>query len=310
MTARDDGARRAVPTGGIGAEDYRVAAWCGAAPIAVAPSGARWQPWWWTAVAWAGAGHYARARAALERGARLARADPAGRALMASTAGSIQRQLGRHDRGAACDGRALAALGPARPDESIAVVGARADALTGLAADLLGRADTTGARRLLQQVDTLLTAAASAETGDAAPAATGDIGPVVDGDELWRARLRRHWVGAETAMVAGRAADACDHAAAARVLAEAGPSPRHRIKTALIGAAAAAASGDTAEAAAAARRVADASHAHGLWPLRWAATLLLQAVAPDPQVDADRIACEQHLARIGGRFRLLGEADR
>lgn len=294
----------------MGTEDYRDAAWRGTAPVAAAPLGHRWQPWWWTAVAWAGTGHYARSRAALERGARLACTDPAGRALLASTAGSIQRQLGRHDRGAADDGRALAALGPARPGESITVVGARADALTGLAADLLGRADTAGAERLLAGVDALLADADAAGTGAAECAAAGDIGPVVDGDGLWRARLRRHWVGAETAMVAGRAGDARAHAAAARVLAEAGPSPRHRLKTALIGGAAAAASGDIAEASDAARSVSDAAREHGLWPLRWAATLLLQAVAPDPQVETERIACERRLARIGGRFRLLGEVGR
>ncbi len=305
-----DGARRAAPTEAAGPQDYRATAWSGAPPIAAAPLGRRWEPWWWTAVAWAGTGHYTRSRAALERGARLARADPAGRSLLASTAGSIQRQLGRHDRGAAEDGRALAALGPARTGESVLIVGARADALTGLAADLLGRADTAGAERLLVRVDALLDAADSAGTRAGRAAGAGDVGPVVGGDGLWRARLRRHWVGAETAMVAGRAGDARAHAATARELAEAGPSPRHRIKTDLIGGAAAAASGDTAAAAAAARRVSDASADRGLWPLRWAATLLLQAVAPDPQVEADRIACERHLARIGGRFRLLGESGR
>src|SRR5699024_8864748 len=100
MTAMSDGARRAAPTEAAGPQDYRATAWSGAPPIAAAPLGRRWEPWWWTAVAWAGTGHYARSRAALERGARLARADPAGRSLLASTAGSIQRQLGRHDRGA------------------------------------------------------------------------------------------------------------------------------------------------------------------------------------------------------------------
>lgn len=310
MTADGQGSGRMPAARGAGAEDYRAAAWCGAPPIAATPDGTDWRLWWWTAVAWAGTGHYARARAALVRGERLAGTDRAARALLSSTIGSIERQLGRHDRGAVADGRALALLGAESAGESITMVAARADALTGLAADLLGRADAAGAERALARVDAVVAAATAAGTAHASPGRVLDTGPVVDGDGLWRARLRRHWVGAETAMVAGRGADALAHAAAAQRLAAAGPSPRHRIKSVLIAAAADAAGGEADRAAAGARQVADRAREHGLWPLRWAATLLLQAVAPDAQVDADRRACERHLAHIGGRFRLLGEVDR
>jgi hypothetical protein len=73
-------------------------------------------------------------------------------------------------------------------------------------------------------------------------------------------------------------AAAVEHAAAAQVIAVAGPSQRHRIKTELIGAAAAAASGDVRDAGERAVRVADAAEAARQLPLQWAAAKLLEGI--------------------------------
>lgn len=280
--------------------DYRAAAWAGAPPVAAAPGpDADWRCWWWTAIAWSGVGHYARAQAALARARRAApMGAPVPAALVAATTGSLHRQRGRHDRGAVADGYALARVGIVGPEPvSVAVLAARADALTGLAADLLGRADAAGAELLLARIDRLL--AAGIDPGlpidDSA-----DTGPVVEGDPLWRARLRRHWVGAETAMVAADAETALEHAHAAAAIVAAGPSPRHRIKTELIGGAAAAVAGQTDLAAAAADRVREQARAHGLLPLQWAALALLEATAPTPGGVTEKQECERLLGERGG----------
>ncbi|WP_280346873.1 hypothetical protein, partial [Nocardia neocaledoniensis] len=177
---------------------------------------------WYRAVALGGQGHYAAARADLSILART-RVDPALRSLAASTHGSLVRQLGGHAAASTLDGRAAvlatAATGPARAE-------AMADALTGLAADALGTGRLALAHRLLGRVEPLL-----AEAPD-------------------RCAVRWHWVRAETALAGGAAAPALADAERAVELAVALGSVRHRVKSALLVAAATAATGDLARAAA------------------------------------------------------------
>lgn len=250
-------------------------------PVLPAARGAR--ELWWRAVAHGGLGYYARAEADLDRVRRLGAVGEwglAGLSLEASTRASLLRQMGKHSVAAGFDGRALAlaaAGGPMMP-------AARADALTGLAADNLGRADHWSARRLLE--------ACAEELGESGL-------PAAD-DPLWRARLRLLWVRAEAAMAAGDADVALASADAARGYAETVPSERHRVKTALIGAAAAAVSGQPALSAARAAEVVEWTGRAGLLPLRWAACMLLVGVAPGDAIAAERDRCEARMRLRGG----------
>lgn len=238
---------------------------------------------WWRAIAHGGVGYYARAEADLDRlraGARRGGPGPLP-SLEASTRASLLRQMGKHSVAAGFDGRALA-LASACDSAGPGMLQARADALTGLAADSLGRADHRGARRLLE-------------------ACADELGVPGDGpDPLWRARLRLLWVRAETAMTAGDADTALANADAARVYSERLDSERHRVKTLLIGAAAAAVSGQLALSAARAEEVLGRSGPAGLLPLQWAACMLLRGVAPSDGVVAELARCEAELRRRGG----------
>lgn len=232
---------------------------------------------WHRAVALGAQGRYAAARADLLRLARTP-LDPGLRSLVESTRGSLLRQLGGHAAAAAFDGRAatlaLGATGPARAE-------ALADAYTGLAADALGTGRLALAHRLLGRVEPLLAAAPP------------------------RARVRWHWVRAETALAGGAAAPALADAGRAVELAEALPSVRHRVKSALLLAASTAASGDLAAAAEKAARVDRDCAAHGLLPLRWACAMLRAGVAEPPVAAAAAAEAADHAARIrelGGDF--------
>jgi len=155
----------------------------------VLPPARTFQEQWWRAVAHGAAGFYARAGAdlAVLRREADACAAPAWSALAASTAASFLRQMGGHAQAAVFDGRALCRLasGPAGPHGGppgdAAPLGALraqacADAVTGMAADSLGRGDWRSSHRLLA----LLPRPGDPMTSHAGP----DVGA--------RARLRRH----------------------------------------------------------------------------------------------------------------------
>ncbi len=231
-------------------------------------------PWsaWFRAVALGGAGRYAAAGAELDR---IDRRGTGGvlRSLAVSTRAAHLRQTGRHHRAVADDARALALAagdGPADVLVGDAVrIAAMCDALTGLAADDLGRGMFGAAARLLDRVEVIL-------AGQDASAA---------GDWMWvgRPRLRLHWVRAELAMFTGDPVRAVEHARAASEISEPCPSVRHRIKTDLICAAAAATSGDAPAATTGALRVIDQAAGYGQLPLQWAAARLLDGIGAGAQ---------------------------
>ncbi|WP_067646598.1 hypothetical protein [Nocardia harenae] len=295
---------------------------------------------WHRAVALGGAGRFAAARAELAVLARPGTA-PVLRSLALSTTASLVRQSGRHAAAADPDGRAaaLAGLVPdlARPTNSAAASGppsaaapvsgeaapgsaalgeatpaaaalgasplgawtagartadgaaspdpwfgtpdpidAWCDALTGLAADALGSARAALALRLLARVRE--------------PARTRP-----------RAAIRLHWVTAETALSVGDHGTALEHAAVAVELGAQGPSTRHRVKSALLLAAATAASGDSARAAAMAEPVAGDCAAYDLLPLRWATAMLRSGLGVAGAAD-EAAECAALLRARGGDF--------
>lgn len=243
---------------------------------------------WYRAVILGGQGRYAAARAQL-RIIGGNSADPVMLSLAASTEGSLLRQLGWHARAAAYDGRAAALVSALALGDRAAADPARypfpaadaiCDALTGLAADALGTGRLALSWRLLDRVDRVLGA--------------GELG--------WRPAVRRHWVGAETALAAGLAAQAGELAAAALELAERGPSVRHQVKSRLLVAAAAAAAGEHDRSRALAEQVGAQCREHGLLPLRWASAMLRAGLAV-PGAAAEAEDCAATIARRGGRFR-------
>ncbi|MFC3964632.1 hypothetical protein [Nocardia jiangsuensis] len=293
-----------------------------AAAFGPAPGAARLPPArtpldrWHRAVALGGAGRYAAARAELAAFSRPGTA-PVLRSLALSTTASLIRQSGRHAAAADPDGRAahlVAGIGPragragpsagrrsgaatagepARPEADPGAptaggpdadpwfgapdaVDAWCDALTGLAADALGSARPALAFRLLARVRE--------------PARTRP-----------RAAVRLHWVTAETALSVGDPGTALEHAAAAVELGAQAPSTRHRVKSALLLAAATAASGDAAGAAALAEPVARDCAAHDLLPLRWA-TAMLRAGLGVAAAAAEAAECAALLRARGGDF--------
>ncbi|MFT4124757.1 MAG: hypothetical protein QM662_00810 [Gordonia sp. (in: high G+C Gram-positive bacteria)] len=225
---------------------------------------------WRAAVELGGAGWGAAALAAL---AELSRpvgrtADDVVASLAHSTAGSLYRQAGRHADALIFDGRALAAAAATRrPDP--AARWAMGDALVNLAADNLGLARFGASRRLL--------ARAAAVLG-------GDVATPADPWEgVARCRLRLWWVRTELALYTGDAPTAVLCADRAVRLLDARPdggTPRHRVKTELIAAAARAATMPDA-ATAAARRARRSAHDLGLIPLEWAAVSLQLGLGDD-----------------------------
>uniref|UniRef100_UPI000830D01A hypothetical protein n=1 Tax=Nocardia miyunensis TaxID=282684 RepID=UPI000830D01A len=253
---------------------------------------------WLRAFALGGQGRYAAARAELHRTYRLT-GDSVLRSLAASTEASLLRQLGWHAEAAVLDGRALAgAHGPGArfaPDARVidtelvcvARVEAVCDALTGLAADALGTARPSLAARLLERCRQPIEASAG-----------------------WRARMRWHWVCAETALAAPGSGlierPARDHAAAAVAIAEQGPSTRHLVKSRLLLAAATAADGDLDRSARLAAAVAEQCREHGLLPLRWASAMLRGGVETGSAATlavVEAAECARELAILGGRLR-------
>ncbi|NMO00995.1 hypothetical protein HH308_07175 [Gordonia sp. TBRC 11910] len=235
-----------------------------------------------------GALGYVCAGEAVLRGTRLGTGAVA--SLQASTRASWIRQSGRHAQAAVFDGAAASsAFVLVDAYDSPAALGALADALTGLAADNLGVGRFATTRRLLDRVEREVLPAIAAHS-----------------EFVWGARLelRWRWVSTELALYSGDAAGAAASSAAAVELAATVPSPRHRIKTDLIAAAAAAVNddGESARALAASceRRCAETD----LLPLRWAALTMLAGLADAGSVEqetrsAQRAAVAAELRRRG-----------
>ncbi|MEE2852548.1 MAG: hypothetical protein VX424_07855 [Actinomycetota bacterium] len=235
---------------------------------------------WLRAVAAGGQGRYG---AAFRDLAALRRSGPAGRlaSLGMSTQGSFLRQLGWHALARGWDGRALA-LAAGDPE-------ACADALIGLAADALGVGRFAAAETLLARAEPLL-----ASTDSAVP------------DRL---PVRRRWVAAELAMARGDG-DAAVRLAGEGVKLAAGmavASPRHRVKSDVVLAAALCCAGDLERA----RTVADAAlqttERLGLLPLRWALACLLidieSVTFSTHQLHEIRDVCAGQVRRAGGTWR-------
>ncbi|MGK8553563.1 hypothetical protein [Nocardia gipuzkoensis] len=250
---------------------------------------------WYRAVVLGGQGRYAAARAELRRVCNHS-ADPVLLSLAGSTEGSFLRQLGRHERASASDGRAAALiLATDAAAEAVATGSATGahyspsradaicDALTGLAADALGTGRLALADRLLRRS----TAAARLHRTS------------------WRPAIRLHWVSAETALAAGDSGSAAEHAAAALELAERAPSVRHQVKSRLLVAAAAAAADTRERSVALSEEVAEQCRAHDLLPLRWACAMLRAGLGVEGAA-AEADECAAIVGRRGGVLRPLG----
>ncbi|NKS62202.1 hypothetical protein GS966_08785 [Rhodococcus hoagii] len=237
---------------------------------------------WLRAVALGGQGRYAQARAALDDLERRPGLDPALASLASSTRASLLRQLGGHVKASEYDGAALALLGSGGPDDR-RWHEARCDALTGLAADALGCGRLALGRRLLERC-------------------AAHLAGVGDEDALWRQHVRLDWVTAEIALASGDFATATTRTDSAVARSAEHPSVRHRVKSALLSAAAATGLPTPDRAIETARAVLADSGTHGLLPLRWAAAMLLDGVGPDPAVRTVRDECAAEIAHRGGRF--------
>jgi hypothetical protein len=239
---------------------------------------------WLRAVAAAGQGRYASARADL---AALRRRESAGAlaSLALSTEASLLRQLGGHRLAAGWDGRALT-LAPRTGSDPMALQ-ARADAVVGLAADALGVGRLAAATRLLERAEDMLCHAAAAPP---------------------RLAIRQAWVSAELAMAGGRGDEAVAHARrgvqiAERVL----PAlRRHRVKSDVVLAAALCCAGSLDQARAVADTALGDTQTYGLVPLRWALSCLLvdinSATLTSQQVSAIRDDCAGLITRRGGQW--------
>lgn len=234
---------------------------------------------WWRAVAAGGQGRYASATADL-RALRTTATGPL-LSLTYSTEASFRRQLGWHDDGRARDGCAWSLAG--------GDVEASVDALVGLAADALGVGRFGAASALLDR--------AHAVVDDADPTGVPR-----------RLPLRLQWVRAELAMVSGQGQVAVEHAGRAAQLAAAdGIGARHRVKTAMVVAAAHCSVGDLdAARTVAGEALAGAGH-FGLLPLRWALASLLADFGGGESTRDDLLAVRDTSAEAvriaGGRWR-------
>ncbi len=160
---------------------------------------------------------------------------------------------------------------------------ASADALIGLAADALGVGRFGAAATLLSRVDQV-----SAQ----------------------RVAVRRGWVAAELAMASGSRHAAVRHAEAAAELAAtpmAGAvSERHRVKSAMILAAALCSVGNLDRARVVGDTALEAAGRFGLVPLRWALACLLldieSAVHSAEELQTVRDNCADRVRRAGGNW--------
>jgi hypothetical protein len=251
-------------------------------------------PWerWYRAVGLGGQGYYASAAAELRR-IEIESVDDVLLSLAASTRAAHLRQSGEHGLAVHHDARALTVLGRQMAD-GIGGDGRRVvaccDALTGLAADNLGRGMFGAAARLLDRVSALLDDRSRPGPGS---------------EWTWQSRpeLRLRWVRAELAIYSGDPVGAQAHSASAVSMAQHCPSVRHRVKTDLIAAAAAACAGDVSAAVDGGLRVDAEAAATGQLPLRWAATTLLEALGAGVRVPQGSAILQRELAARGGRMR-------
>jgi hypothetical protein len=211
------------------------------------PSAATPRQLWLRAVGAGGQGRYGSARNDLTT---LLRSAPADRlaSLAHSTQASFLRQLGWHRLARGWDGRALALAG-ADPE-------AAADALIGLAADALGVGRLAAAATLLSRAE-----------------------PIVAQAPQHRLLVRRAWVAAELAMVAGDGAAAVRNAEVAVELAattvDGSVSARHCAKSDVVLAAALCSAGAVDRARTVGEVTLELTGRLGLVPLRWAVACLL-----------------------------------
>lgn len=247
---------------------------------------------WCQAVEQGGIGHTAGALAILEEVARAGRRSgvPALESLALSTRASLLRQAGRHRDAAAVDGRALRIVGPTadsgQDERAVTHRAAVLDALVGLAADHLGQLHLDAAHRLLTRAQDSLAA-----DDDSWPAGR-------------RPRLRIEWVSAELAIYSNEPTSALEHAERGLDLCAVADTPqRHRVKTALVAAAAHASAGHTEVAVRAAATVTDDARAAGLLPLEWASLALRHGLEPaDQDVSAALLRARMLLTGHGVPF--------
>lgn len=258
-----------------------------------APEGAEQ---WARAVALGARGRAAAARSIL---ASLDPRSPILQSLASSTRGSLVRQSGRHSDARVDDGRACVtvvarnvhATGRTTPytaaselrsahsadDDDLWARSAWLDGLIGLAADNLGIGAFGASHRLLGRVGDELAGT-----------------PTLD-DVNWvtipRVALRHAWVRTEHALYSGDVASSSEWATRADELAADSPSPRHRIKTDLIGAAVDSANGRLDAAVTRAHDVEKRCAERGLVPLQWAAATMLAGIDP-ADVGASRRAAD------------------
>lgn len=239
---------------------------------------------WLRAVALAGAGRFAAARA-LTAGVSDGPFASAARCLEAS----MLRQSGRHRAARGPDGAALAlAAGMHDQPGSGLAVALTVDATVGLAADALGTGRYALSARLLVRADEHLVAY------DAGEAATSGVDGAPPASEPWwtvpRARLRRDWVAAELAVYSGDVAGATG-AVDALLTADPGAGrPRHHAKTLLIAGAAAMASGQADRAAELVEKAYRVATESVLNPLRWAGAKMMSGTSGEERgAEAARI---------------------
>jgi hypothetical protein len=246
----------------------RAAAFGDRPDVAVAtPTGARER--WLAAVVLGGQGRYAAAAALLDELFR----DPdlVLASLALSTLASHRRQVGGHEVARRLDAAALGRLTDGGGDgdrDGIDLLGARSDALLGLAADALGTGRLSTARRLVAAADGL-----------------GDVG--------WRGQVRLRWVRAEIELASGHPGVALPNAEAALRRARAAGATRHVAKSEMVWSAALSACGGVTErvrAAELAAGVVDKAIEYGLLPLVWPCSLLLADLEPERADDHRRRA--------------------
>ena len=242
------------------------------------PSAATPRQLWLRAVGSGGQGRYGSARNDLTT---LLRSAPADRlaSLAHSTQASFLRQLGWHRLARGWDGRALALAG-ADPE-------AAADALIGLAADALGVGRLAAAATLLSRAE-----------------------PIVAQAPQYRLLVRRAWVAAELAMVAGDGAAAVGNAEVAVELAattvDGSVSARHCAKSDVVLAAALCSAGAVDRARTVGEVTLELTGRLGLVPLRWAVACLLVDIGsptrPITELCDIRDECARQVQHWGGAW--------
>lgn len=228
---------------------------------------------WLAAVVLGGQGRYAAAAGVLKP--LLGTHDLLVASLAASTIASHLRQLGGHGRARRYDSEALRLLtivNRTRDDgpHGTGSVGARVDALLGLAADAIG----------------LGRVAEAAALHDAATRAAR-------GATAWRITVRIDWVAAEIALSTDRPDVALRHAEHAREVAAAHGALRHTVKSIMM-AGASSASGGTPDgrrrAVGPLTEALDISLTRGMTPLVWPSALLLADLSPERHDHFTKIA--------------------